>query len=178
MIDLSLVDAVDAEAIGAPGERTFRVRARAGANRAALWMEKEQLAALGQAISRLLAERSRARGRPAEPAPEVLNFGEPDVELQVVRLGLDFLADTERVVILADDREALQQGDTPAFRMEITRAMALRLIEDIPAIVAAGRPVCPLCGRPLEAGGEHFCPRTNGHSKDEPIPEAADDNDD
>ena len=56
MIDLSLVDAVDAEAIGAPGERTFRVRARAGSNRAALWMEKEQLAALGQAISRLLAD--------------------------------------------------------------------------------------------------------------------------
>ncbi len=177
MIDLSLVDAVDAEAIGVPGQRTFRIRAQAGANRAALWMEKEQLAALGQAMSRLLAERSKTRGRPTEPAPEVLDFGEPDVELQVVRLGLDFRPDTERIVIVADDREALQQGDTPAFRMEITRAMALQLIEDIPSIVAAGRPTCPLCGRPLEAGGEHFCPRTNGHSKDEPIPEASDNDD-
>ena len=40
MIDLGLVDAVDAEAIGQPGQRTFRLRARAGDQYAALWLEK------------------------------------------------------------------------------------------------------------------------------------------
>ena len=171
MIDFSLVDAVDAETIGPPGERTFRLRIRAGSNHASLWMEKEQLATLGRALSQLLAARSRSRGRPAEGAPAMGDFAEPDVAFRIARLGLDFLPEDERVVILADDQEALERGDTPGFRIEITRAMALSLVEAIPSIVAAGRPLCPLCGRPLEDSGEHFCPGSNGHSADEPIPE-------
>ncbi len=170
MIDFGLVDAVDAEAIGVPGQRTFRIRARVGVNRASLWMEKEQLAALGRAFSQVLAERSRQRGRPAEPVAEIGEFeGDADVDLQVTRLGLDFNDESEHLVLLLDDREALERGDTPAFRMEITRPMAMALIESIPPIVGAGRPLCPLCGRPLEADADHFCPGANGHS-DEPIP--------
>jgi hypothetical protein len=30
-------------------------------------------------------------------------------------------------------------------------------------VVASGRPICPLCGRPIDHGG-HFCPRTDGHA--------------
>ena len=173
MIDFGLVDAVDAESIGPAGERTFRIRARSGENRASLWMEKEQLAALGRACSQILADRSRRRGRPAGPVPEVGAFeGEADVDLRVARMGLDFDDDREHVVVLADDTEALERGDTPAFRMEITRAMALALVDRIPPIVAAGRPLCPLCRRPLETDGQHFCPGANGHS-DEPLPEPA-----
>ncbi len=174
MIDFGLVDAVDAESIGPPGERTFRIRVRAGANRAALWMEKEQLATLGRAFSQLLAERFGRRGAPAELAPEVGDqFGDnPDVDFRIARLAIDFDGDRERIVLLADDDEALERGDTPAFRMELTRAMALALVQRIPPIVAAGRPLCPLCGRPLEAERQpHFCPGSNGHSADEPIPE-------
>ena len=175
MIDFGLVDAVDAEAIGVPGERTFRIRARSGANRASLWMEKEQLTALGRAFSQVLAERSRQRGRPAEHPAEMGDFeGEADVELRVARLGLDFDEEQERVVLLVDDGEALESGNTPAFRMEISRSMAMALIASIPPIVASGRPLCPLCGRPLEGDAEHFCPGANGHSE-EPIPEVGQD---
>lgn len=174
MIDFGLVDAIDAESIGPPGERTFRIRARAGANRAALWMEKEQLATLGRAFSQLLADRSGRRGSPADPAPEIGDdFGEsPDVDFRIARLEIDFDEDSERIVLLADDDEALERGDTPAFRLELTRAMALAIVQRIPPIVAAGRPLCPLCGRPLDAAGAaHFCPGSNGHSAEEPIPE-------
>ena len=170
MIDFGLVDAVDAEAIGVPGQRTFRIRARVGVNRASLWMEKEQLAALGRAFSQVLAERSQRRGRPVEPAAEIGDFeGDADVDLQVERLGLDFDEESEHVVLLLDDREALERGDTPAFRMELTRPMAMALIEGIPPMVGAGRPLCPLCAQPLEGDGDHFCPGANGHSE-EPIP--------
>src|SRR5689334_10476609 len=95
VIDLGLVDAVDAEAIGEPGQRTFRVRARTGTTYAALWLEKESLASLGRAISQLLAERSSRRAPPM-PRPMVMGaFVEhPDVDLQVARLGIDF--DPER----------------------------------------------------------------------------------
>lgn len=170
MIDYGLVDAADAQTIGVPGERTFRIRAQAGTNRASLWLEKEQLSALGHALSQLLAERARPGRRRPESVPEVEDFDTGDVDLHVARMGIDFVEDAEHVVLLADDRESIELGDTPAFRMEITRWTALALIEAIPGIVAAGRPTCPLCGRPLEGDGEHFCPRTNGHSKDQPLP--------
>ena len=71
MIDFGLVDVVDAEAIGEPGQRTFRLRARSGAMRAALWMEKEQLTVLGRAISRLLADRAPRRDDPLPAPPEM-----------------------------------------------------------------------------------------------------------
>ncbi len=175
MIDFGLIDALDAETIGAPGERTFRIRARAGDNRASLWMEKEQLATLGRAFSQLLAERSSRRGAGGETAPDIGEFGEdPDVDFRIARIGLDFDEEQEHIILLADDEEALERGDTPAFRMEITRAMALALIQRIPPIVEAGRPLCPLCRQPLEGDGGHFCPGSNGHS-DQPIPEAPSD---
>ncbi len=171
MIDFGLVDAVDAEALGEPGERTFRLRAMAGANRAALWMEKEQLAALGRAISRLLAERAARREEPSRSSGDLSGFGNhPDVDFRVARLGLDFENEGERLLILADDEEALTGGNTPAFRMEIGRAAARALVTQITEVVAAGRPRCPLCGQPLEGDGQHFCPGSNGHSQELEIP--------
>ena len=171
MIDFGLVDAVDAEAIGPPGERTFRLRAIAGTNRAALWMEKEQLAALGRAVSRLLAERSVRREEPAPTSGDLSAFGDqPDVDLRVARLGLDFENEGERLLILADDEEALSGGNTPAFRMEVGRGHARALVTQITEVVSAGRPRCPLCGQPLEGDGQHFCPGSNGHSKELEIP--------
>jgi uncharacterized repeat protein (TIGR03847 family) len=173
MIDFGLVDAVDAEAIGPPGERTFRLVARSAGRHAMLWLEKEQLAALGRGLSQLLAERSTHRGEPeGKPAP----FGEqpetPDVELQVARLGIDFLAEQEHLVLLADDREAIEGGESPRFRLELSRPQTLSVIRRIRDAVSAGRPRCPLCGQPLEAAdAEHFCPRTNGHSEELPLPE-------
>ncbi len=183
MIDFGLVDAVDAEAIGAPGQRTFRLRARVGDEYAALWMEKEQLGALGRSFSQILAERSRLRGQPAGAVEEVGNFPQrARVEFQVARMGLDYDVDEERVILLADDPQAGERGDTPAFRMQMTRAQALAVIKLIEELVSAGRPLCPLCHQPLEEEGQqHFCPSTNGHSKElevPPLDEAGDDDDD
>ena len=171
MIDFGLVDAVDAEALGEPGERTFRLRAMAGANRAALWMEKEQLSALGRAVSRLLAERSPRREEPTASSGDLSGFGDhPDVDFRVARLGLDFENEGERLLILADDEEALSGGNTPAFRMEVGRGHARALVTQINEVVSAGRPRCPLCGQPLEGDGQHFCPSSNGHSEALEIP--------
>lgn len=180
MIDFGPVDAVDAEAIGTPGNRTFRLRARVGDSYSALWMEKEQLASLGRLFSQIIAERSRRRGQPAEPVEPVGNFPQQaQVDFQVARIGLDFDADSEHVILLADDPGAAERGDTPAFRMEISRAQAIAAIRQIERIVAAGRPLCPLCKQPLEhEGQEHFCPRKNGHSAELEIPDVEEDDED
>ncbi|MBM3140166.1 MAG: DUF3090 family protein [Chloroflexi bacterium] len=172
MIDFGLVDAVDAEASGPPGQRTFRLRARVADSYAALWMEKEQLLALGRSFSQLLAERSRQRGRPVGEALPVGNFPDrPDVDFRIARLGLDFDADSEHLIILADDGSALERGDSPAFRMALDRTQAIAMIRLIEKVVAAGRPLCPLCRQALDrAGAAHFCPPTNGHSEELEVP--------
>ena len=35
--------------------------------------------------------------------------------------------------------------------------------EEALRVCAAGRPLCPLCGGPMDPNG-HPCPRTNGHA--------------
>lgn len=179
MIDFGLVDAVDAEAVGPPGQRTFRIRARVANSYASLWMEKEQLITLGRSFSQVLAERSRLRGQPAGPPEVVGNFPQrPDVDFQIARLGLDFDQDQERLIVLADDGSTLERGDSPTFRMEMGRAQALAVIRGIEQVVAAGRPLCPLCRQPLDVLGDpHFCPPTNGHSAELELPELDDDED-
>ncbi len=170
MIDFGLVDAVDAEAIGEPGQRTFRIRARAGSTFAALWLGKEQLAALGRGISQLLAERA-PRSAALPPAAVIDTFAlNPDVTLEVVRLAIDFQREADRVIVLADDQPGMERGDSPTFRMELSRRDALRLVRTITQVVASGRPRCPLCGRPLEGEGNHFCPGADGQTFEIPIP--------
>ncbi|PKN81433.1 MAG: hypothetical protein CVU47_06675 [Chloroflexi bacterium HGW-Chloroflexi-9] len=177
MIDFGLVDAVDAEAIGQPGQRTFRLRARSGDSYAALWIEKEQLAQLGRLFSQLLAERSKLRGQPTTPVETVGNFPQrAQVDMQVARLGMDYDGDAEQLILLADDQSAMERGDTPAFRMAMSRDQAVATIRLIEEIVTAGRPVCPMCKQPLNFEGEqHFCPHTNGHSKELEVPPVEDD---
>ena len=47
-------------------------------------------------------------------------------------------------------------------RVRITAGAARAFAQRALAVVAAGRPPCPLCGLPLDADG-HVCPRQNGH---------------
>lgn len=172
MIDFGLVDALDAEAIGQPGARRFRLRVRVGDQYASLWMEKESVAALGRSFSALLAERSKFRGRPPGEVEAVGNFPQnATVDLQVARLGLDWDGDNEHIIVLADEAEAVENDETPSFRMEINRSLALRCLKQFQDTVSAGRPTCPLCHEALEYPGQpHFCPRSNGHNFEIPLP--------
>ena len=59
--------------------------------------------------------------------------------------------------LVADD------ADGPDFmRIRLTAAAAAKFVERATRVVAAGRPPCPLCGRPLDPQG-HLCPRKNGY---------------
>ena len=49
-------------------------------------------------------------------------------------------------------------------RVRITSAEARAFVERARRVVSAGRPPCPLCGLPLDAGG-HICPRQNGYRR-------------
>ena len=60
---------------------------------------------------------------------------------------------------------SLADGDTegPDFvRVRLTTAETAAFVERSLRVVAAGRPPCPICGRPLDPQG-HLCPRKNGY---------------
>jgi hypothetical protein len=146
MWDFGRVDSIEPEAIGEPGDRRFRVRVVAGSKTASLWMEKEQIAALSLALRRLL-EQTKDTGPAGEAAPTSSGEfpAEADVDFKLSRLGIG-------------------HDEAATFSCQITREQARVFGDRAEEIVNAGRPVCVLCGGPLDPSG-HKCQRRNGHSE-------------
>lgn len=164
---------IGAEAIGLPGQRTFRVLALSDSMSAHMWLEKEQLQALADAVERMLVEVDQTQGLDIpsrkEPVsnPKPPNFpSTPNVEIHVGSLGLRYDPDRDVISIEAFDREADDESNAPMIRCLGTRAQMEALQLNILEVVSAGRPRCPFCSTPLQAPGmPHFCPPMNGHQK-------------
>jgi uncharacterized repeat protein (TIGR03847 family) len=164
--DFGLLDGVGAEAIGQPGQRTFRMIARGRGRYASLWMEKEQLNALGTALQQQIVR----LGRPAlreRPAP--LMSGDdvpagPEVDFRCGQLGLGFDEARTEFVVFAYNAEQ-EESETAAWSGRLSVAQARALSREIEAVVNAGRPKCPLCGAVMD-GPIHVCPRANGHARE------------
>ena len=178
--DFAAVDAIDAESIGEPGKRTFRVRILRGDDSAALWVEKQQLSALGEAIPRLIEQLDSEDQHPNVDARPISYFpDDPTVDFKVGRLALGYAAQEDRLVLVAHDlgpdpdeddlglgadQEADYDPEVPAFSCRFTREQARFLSNSCADAVAGGRPDCVLCHRPIDPEG-HMCPRANGHQK-------------
>ena len=166
---------LQAQAIGEPGHRTFRLLVESDDGRAAaLWVEKEQLQALGLAVEQLLAEfQGKAAPRGArQPALDTFPPN-PTVDFKVGRLALgqdeSELESGPRYVLLVYDVEGSgseeEEPTQPAtFACRATREQLRSLSKNIAEVVAAGRPRCPLCGEPMDSEGKsHGCVRSNGY---------------
>ena len=175
--DLGRAELLDAEAIGQPGNRRFRVYARSPRGTASLWVEREQMEALSLAIDQMLAQiaggmvlRAEAQAAPALPPGAPSDFPEdPDVEFQVGKMQISYDEETDLImlrvapILLIEQEGELVTADDAEFLLAITstRAQAERLSTHITAILAAGRPRCPFCGRPMQDG--HVCEKQNGY---------------
>ena len=82
-------------------------------------------------------------------------------------------ADAEADAVEEDDEDEGEEPPTLEFddsdpdgpdlvRVRLTPLAARAFVERSLRTVAAGRPPCPFCGRPLDPTG-HICPRKNGH---------------
>jgi uncharacterized repeat protein (TIGR03847 family) len=151
---------VDAEAIGQPGQRTFRLLVKAASRTASIWMEKQQLAGIAIWLDEVLERLDREQPSD-EPAVEPLPVGAIfDVEFRATQIGLGYSEEDGLFAIHAfDERMA---GGAPAFRCLLTRGQSRTLSRKIAEVVAGGRPLCPLCDMPIDPAG-HVCPRSNGH---------------
>ena len=167
---------LQAHAIGEPGQRTLRLLVESDDGRAAaLWVEKEQLQALGLAVEQVLAEfQGKSIGRPTKQPPIETFPPNPTVDFKVGRLALgqdeSELESGPRYVLLVYDIEGSgaeeeEQPSAPAtFACRATREQLRALSKNIADVVAAGRPRCPLCGEPMDSKDKpHGCVRANGH---------------
>jgi uncharacterized repeat protein (TIGR03847 family) len=168
VFDLNPVDRITANAVGEPGNRTFYIQARKGRRLVTLICEKEHVAALALAIDEVLL--SIAEGNAdavVEPDP-VLEHGmdleyplEPAFRTGQVNLGYDEA--TKRLVIIAYELMDDEDDSPPSVaRFWATPGQMRALGMHGQEVVSAGRPVCAMCGQPIDPEG-HFCPRRNGH---------------
>jgi uncharacterized repeat protein (TIGR03847 family) len=171
------VDLVQADAIGVPGQRRFRLRARAGGQYALVWVEREQIQALGLALEQLLTQvQVQYHQRPvkADPGGPLDDFPmTPTVEFTAGRIGLGYDSEHDLAVLeltdieqnLADQEEAAERAaEAVTLVIRFSRGQAAALRDQCEATLAAGRPRCHLCGAPMAPDGSHFCIRANGHA--------------
>ncbi len=154
-------------AVGDPGRRIFILQARWKGEIVSWVIEKEQALALSRNIPRLLddiRDEYPELGEPlvaAEPNLELSEPLKPEFRVGSIGLGYDRLHD---LVILAlqdadaedDDAVAEPAEANGAVQVLTTRGQALLLGRQAEAAVAAGRPLCPNCGEPIDDFG-HFC---------------------
>lgn len=160
--------------VGQPGERTFYLQARQGSRTTSVVLEKGQVSQLAQKLEELLDEvapqaRVAATHRdPADDGPLELPLTE-DFRVGAIALAWDH--DGDRVIIEAQEEseEPIEPltDDVPddgpgVLRVRMTADAARAFSQRAIQVVRQGRPLCPLCGLPLDPSG-HVCPRQNGH---------------
>ena len=151
------VDFLTTGAVGPPGQRVFYLQAGHQGRVVSLRLEKTQVSALCRYLENMLGNLP-----PTEPVDHDMALVEPIVAEWVVGpLRVVYDESDDRVVLDAD--EMVEEGEDGAnARIHATRAQVAAFIRHGNAVVAAGRPPCPLCGGPLDPEG-HMCVRLNGH---------------
>lgn len=163
--ELGAVVHVSPEAIGVPGQRRFRIRALSvGGDYASIWMEKEQLSAIGDALETVLKDEAYEHEvRPLDDREEAAVWPlNPTVEIRAAQLSMGLNRASERIVFMVSDTPE-PEDETLGVSFEFGYRRAFELRREIAEVVAAGRPKCPLCTAPMDPAG-HVCVRSNGHN--------------
>jgi uncharacterized repeat protein (TIGR03847 family) len=154
--------------VGEPGSRAFYLQVRDAGRIVSIGLEKQQAAVLAEKIDEILDGLLAGDNPFSVPAvaPRGLADHGPleqpvEAEFRAGAMSLAWDPTTAQLVIeaypLAEaDDEQDPAGPSALLRVRIpvgaARAFAKRTLE----IVRAGRPLCPLCGAPIDAGG-HVC---------------------
>jgi uncharacterized repeat protein (TIGR03847 family) len=159
--ELSSVQHLTVGAVGDPGHRTFYLQARQDDQLVTLKIEKQQVRVLAERLLELLRDTLAV----APPAPELAEPVLAEWAIGALRILDD--RNNDQIVLMAEEVADVDEEGEPtttgamarfgASRIQVA-ALARRGME----LVEAGRPLCPLCGFPLDSEG-HACPRTNGN---------------
>ncbi|MFT4086275.1 MAG: DUF3090 domain-containing protein [Gordonia sp. (in: high G+C Gram-positive bacteria)] len=165
--------------VGQPGDRTFFLQVTGDGQTMSVQIEKQQVLILADRLGYLLDEVARRFGTEVPPEVSEVRDVSPltmpiDAEFQVGSMGLGWDADASSVVVelLAATEQPLDESvilddtqDGPdTVRVFLTAESAREFSARSMRVVAAGRPLCPLCNQPLDPGG-HICARSNGYKR-------------
>ncbi|ALG84835.1 DUF3090 domain-containing protein [Gordonia phthalatica] len=166
--------------VGQPGDRTFYLQVAQGTRLMSVEMEKQQVLILADRLGYLLDEVRRRFGTPVPPESTEVDDVSPlespiDAEFRVGSMGLGWDAEAASVVIelLAVTEQPLDESvildDTEegpdTVRVFLSADEAREFSARSMRVIAAGRPLCPLCNQPLDPSG-HICARSNGYKRD------------
>jgi uncharacterized repeat protein (TIGR03847 family) len=153
--------------VGEPGHRVFYLQAAQDGAVATLRLEKQQVVVLADYLAGLLEPPDgEGEGQGVELIEPVL------AEWVVGSLAVAYEEAEDRVLLVAEElvptpaegdeepEEAIDAPDPATARFHLTRPQAVAFIRRTGDLVAAGRPTCPLCGRPIDPEG-HACPKLN-----------------
>lgn len=160
---------ITVDALGRPGERVFLLQASEGDATFTFKIEKQQAAALALGIDRMLEELAerfpREISRLEEPLSSDLMLREPIEILFVVgQMGMGYDQSEDAVVLVLQELGEEGEEDTCVARIWASRAQMKALSRQIKEVVSRGRPICSMCGEPIDPDG-HFCPRSNGRER-------------
>lgn len=160
--DLSDVDSFATGTEGPAGQRVFYLQAVAGTQVVTLRLEKQQVALLADYLARVVANSDFVTGEPTA-MPAVVEPLIPEWVVGSMMVAIDEAR--SRVNVIAEELtpDEGDPDDAPAgsqARFSLTRSQVDAFVAGAQEVISAGRPSCPLCGRPINVDG-HFCPRLN-----------------
>jgi uncharacterized repeat protein (TIGR03847 family) len=169
LIELNRAEFITIDTVGPPGQRTFFLQATQDETLITLVIEKEHAAALSIAIRGLLEQlgQGQAGTEHDELLPINLDLIHPVRPLfRVGRLGLGYDETQDRLIIMAEEltEEGKEQQGTQV-HIWGDRTQMTALAHQAAITVASGRPICQLCGEPIDAGEEHVCIKGNGRKR-------------
>ncbi len=171
--DIKPVTHITADAIGPTGQRVFYLQAHKGERTITLLTEKFQVQSLAIGIEQFLAEIQEKFPNLSDAShdynEDAMRIHPPvDPVYRVGELALGYDVDTDLVILVAKEilTEEQEVDEARVMRLWCTRSHIRALAHLGLEIVSRGRPLCPQCGAPMNAGEVHFCPKKNGHRTD------------
>lgn len=168
-IDLKPVLTITVSAIGKPGHRIFYIQGISSDQIVTLLVEKSQIQTMAVGAEEFLTEIATRYPDLPEASmqydEEKMHIIPPvDPLFRIGDLGLTYESEEDKVVLLAREIQAEDsEPDTESLvRFWCTRSQIRALAHWSLEVANRGRPICPLCGEPMDPDG-HFCPKKNGH---------------
>jgi uncharacterized repeat protein (TIGR03847 family) len=159
-----------ADYVGEPGQRTFYIQTRDRERTLTYLVEKQQVSLLAEKFRELLMmidANDTIRNTPPTRDPALALEGPLEPEARLGTMGLAYEEENDLVIVVMqpvteeeEDDDLVEREDT--LRLMLRRDQVRSFILHALAATGEGRPICQLCGLPMDPAG-HVCPASNGH---------------
>ena len=137
------------DAVGPKGARVFYLQIVQNGHPVTFKVEKQQVAAMADYLESLMGDMP-----PLEESThiELPSLVEPIASIWAIgQIGVGYDAASDRIILHGQELQA-QEDPTEAatVRVHLQRSQIAAFIDKARQLVAAGRPACPYCNRPLD----------------------------